>query len=217
MIRTHTQAIDEALTEISSRHREARSMLDIGCGDGRRTLLFADDKRELVGVDREDWLAAEARQRIRFQRADFMEAPLPFADASFPLVFCFDVIEHLRDPSPLLREARRVLTPAGTFVLGTPNRHRILGFLLLALGLRRFPYAPDPAHVGSPYSMHETEYTVGQLTRLAGRFGLLAEGTHLLFYGKSGGKGLARCLNLPFAHNIILELGKTHPQDRRQA
>jgi SAM-dependent methyltransferase len=48
-------------------------------------------------------------------------APLPYADARFDAVISMDVVEHLRDPRPWLREALRVLKPGGVLFLTTPN------------------------------------------------------------------------------------------------
>jgi SAM-dependent methyltransferase len=55
--------------------------------------------------------------------ADVLEpgAPLPYADASFDLVVAMEVIEHLAEPLPWLRELVRVLRPGGELLLTTPN------------------------------------------------------------------------------------------------
>ena len=47
--------------------------------------------------------------------------PLPFGDASFDLVTCTEVIEHLEHYRQTLREIYRVLKPAGRLVVTTPN------------------------------------------------------------------------------------------------
>jgi SAM-dependent methyltransferase len=45
---------------------------------------------------------------------------LPFRDESFQLVGAFDLIEHLREPQTLLREAYRVLQPGGYLIVTVP-------------------------------------------------------------------------------------------------
>jgi 2-polyprenyl-3-methyl-5-hydroxy-6-metoxy-1,4-benzoquinol methylase len=51
--------------------------------------------------------------------AETME--LPFQEASFDVVLCGDLIEHLRDPGAFLERMRPVLRPTGRLVLTTPN------------------------------------------------------------------------------------------------
>jgi 2-polyprenyl-3-methyl-5-hydroxy-6-metoxy-1,4-benzoquinol methylase len=45
----------------------------------------------------------------------------PFEDESFDLVTSIEVIEHLRNPHAMIREAFRVLRVGGVFLVGTPN------------------------------------------------------------------------------------------------
>lgn len=47
-------------------------------------------------------------------------AKLPFADGSFDLVTCLDVVEHLDDDTAALREMRRVLRPGGHLLVTVP-------------------------------------------------------------------------------------------------
>jgi SAM-dependent methyltransferase len=47
--------------------------------------------------------------------------PLPYPDARFDLVVAMDVIEHLPEPLPWLRELVRVTRPGGHLFLTTPN------------------------------------------------------------------------------------------------
>ena len=53
---------------------------------------------------------------------------MPFADSSFEVALCIEVLEHAEDPELLLREAARCLTDDGTLILTVPfsaRRHHI--------------------------------------------------------------------------------------------
>lgn len=54
---------------------------------------------------------------------------LPFADNSFDVVFYHHVIEHVSDPAASLEEIWRILAPGGLIYVGTPNRHRAIGYV----------------------------------------------------------------------------------------
>lgn len=47
---------------------------------------------------------------------------LPFADAQFDVVVCWDVLEHVQNPTAVLREIHRILTPHGRVLLTAINR-----------------------------------------------------------------------------------------------
>jgi ubiquinone/menaquinone biosynthesis C-methylase UbiE len=53
---------------------------------------------------------------------------LPFPDASFDLVTCNMVVEHLQTPLTIFREMSRVLAPGGTLMVHTPNTRNYLVF-----------------------------------------------------------------------------------------
>jgi SAM-dependent methyltransferase len=50
-----------------------------------------------------------------------LNQPLPFKDESFDLAISISVIEYLFDPIAFVKEANRILTPGGTFILHTMN------------------------------------------------------------------------------------------------
>jgi SAM-dependent methyltransferase len=47
--------------------------------------------------------------------------PLPYPDGTFDLVVSMDVVEHVSEPLPWLRELVRVVRPGGSLFLTTPN------------------------------------------------------------------------------------------------
>lgn len=109
------------------------AVLDLGCGTGG--LLVAAGRRAgaVVGVDIAARWLVQARQRLA--EADLANVllacacaeHLPFGDGSFDVVVASDVLEHCQDQARLLREARRVLRPAGVLLLVTQNRWSACG------------------------------------------------------------------------------------------
>ena len=90
-------------------------VLDIGCG--RQPLLgFLPNGCQYIGLDYPDTGAwYEAKPTVH---AD--AARLPFADQTFDVVVCLEVLEHLPRPVEALREACRVLKPEGRVIISTP-------------------------------------------------------------------------------------------------
>lgn len=95
--------------------------LDVGAGRGIATFALASDgwtvtalepdPSEVVGAGAIRALAQEARLRIEV--AQTWGEELPFAAASFSLVYCRQVLHHARDLGQLCREIARVLRPGG--------------------------------------------------------------------------------------------------------
>lgn len=102
-------------------------VLDLGCGLGGITQGLAE--RVLPGrvtaIDRDPQIIAQASRlaegreltNARFTTAEADR--LPFAEASFDLVFAHAVFEHLDRPLAVLAEIRRVLRPGGTIALAS--------------------------------------------------------------------------------------------------
>ena len=104
--------------------RPGAAVLDAGAGPGTWILdRYARQLRLTVGADAgfpADYLApvnAQTRKELPVL-ADL--ARLPFAAASFDVVVCYNVIEHLSDPSAVFREFARLLAPGGAVLFKTP-------------------------------------------------------------------------------------------------
>ena len=82
----------------------ARSILDVGCGDGMIDVIVREKRPEIsiVGVD----VLVRPAPHIHVTKFDGVH--LPFEDNSFDTVMFVDVLHHTNDPSVLLREASRV-------------------------------------------------------------------------------------------------------------
>lgn len=104
-------------------------LVDVGCGNGAQTLLFAGHFDRVTGVDIhrgfvDAFQAEAARQGLapRVQAVANPEGPLPLPDACADCVTCFTVLEHVTDEMATLAELHRILKPEGRLILTVPNR-----------------------------------------------------------------------------------------------
>lgn len=108
------------------------NILDVGCGNGRDLEVIAATGASVFGVDSSGRMIDSAKERLHsFKNVSIQEAGaerLPFTDESFDKVLLSEVIEHVNDPSLVLREIHRILVPLGILVLSTPNRRSWYGF-----------------------------------------------------------------------------------------
>lgn len=112
-----SNAVTELQAVIDLGH-DARSVLDLGCGDGRSADLFrrvAPDC-EWIGVDIEESPEVGARVRDDVTFVTYDGENLPFDSDTFDLVYSYQVMEHVRHPERVLKEVKRVLRPGGLFV-----------------------------------------------------------------------------------------------------
>jgi SAM-dependent methyltransferase len=112
-----TQALaDDWIPAISS-----GTVLDLGCGAGDSVDQFRDVNPAVhwVGVDVERSPEVASRRRTDAEFVTFDGVHLPFDDGSFDAVYCKQVLEHVREPAPLLAEVARVLRPDGAFAGST--------------------------------------------------------------------------------------------------
>jgi 2-polyprenyl-6-hydroxyphenyl methylase/3-demethylubiquinone-9 3-methyltransferase len=102
-------------------------VLDLGCGGGLLAEEFARLGCAVMGVDpSEESLDAArahaARQGLAIGYQCARGEALPFADQSFDIVYCCDVLEHVTDLRQVIAETSRVLRPGGTYFYDTINR-----------------------------------------------------------------------------------------------
>jgi len=114
--------IDECIGEYLDNGRLG-NVLDVGCGGGTLLRLFGHRVRRVVGVDTSRRMRLLARSRLHHaglanctvRKGSLTK--LPFDDDSFDLVILDEVLGGFNDILSGLREAHRVLHPAGQLLI----------------------------------------------------------------------------------------------------
>jgi ubiquinone/menaquinone biosynthesis C-methylase UbiE len=131
----------------AARLARRRRVLDVGCGAGYGSSELSRDAASVIGFDLSPEAVALACSSYTAPNLQYLVASatsIPFADASFDLITCFEVIEHISDWRLLLDEARRLLAPGGQFIVSSPNKSY---------------YAESREDIGpNPFHVHEFEY-----------------------------------------------------------
>lgn len=151
--RANRRAYDHPVVRAFAKHRlgcirnvlgswKPRSVLDVGCGDGFGMWHMQGLVSRVRGCDRSRRMLNE--NPIETQQLVQANAyALPFMDASFDLVYCWELLHHVSKPQQVVAEMSRVssrgvllcepncLNPAmALFGIVTPHER----------GLLRFPY-----------------------------------------------------------------------------
>jgi 2-polyprenyl-3-methyl-5-hydroxy-6-metoxy-1,4-benzoquinol methylase len=99
-----------------------KRVLDVGSSSGYLAKPLRERGNTIVGLELDATAAREAErycERVLVGDVETME--LPLEPASFDVVLCGDLIEHLRTPGAALARLRPFLKPGGRLVVSTPN------------------------------------------------------------------------------------------------
>lgn len=115
--------------EIKKNNLNNPIILEVGCGAGHVLKEIQNEVKtnNLIGLDPlEDWLSI-ARKKVGSEVnliKGFAE-DLPFKDNSMDIVVCTEVIEHIIDPTVVLKELKRVVKSDGPIIVSIPNEKLI--------------------------------------------------------------------------------------------
>jgi 2-polyprenyl-3-methyl-5-hydroxy-6-metoxy-1,4-benzoquinol methylase len=140
-------------------------VLELGTGPGTVTRILHDKGCKVTGVEMEPETLATCAPFCERTLLANLEDPLwwePLGNEKFDVVICADVLEHLRDPRPLLEKLPSFLNEGGCALMSLPNASHLTIVASLLGG--RFPYQKN---------------------------GLL-DNTHLKFYGRDDLDALLR-------------------------
>lgn len=118
-------------------------ILDLGSGGGYLAESFAEVGATVIGIDQalNSVSVAAAHAGLENLAVGYSVGTgewLPFADATFDVIACCDVFEHLYDLYAVLYESSRVLKPGGIYFYDTINR-TLQSWLVMVQLAQEFP------------------------------------------------------------------------------
>ncbi len=119
------RGIHRAVTHLTG-NAGAPRWLDYGCGNGGLVRYLRKASVDAVGYDEGAIVDVARAKGIPILHKDELEA----AVGSFSVVTLIEVIEHIPDPVPFLRNVRRFLKPGGLLFLTTGNSSPYRGDIL---------------------------------------------------------------------------------------
>lgn len=115
--------INTILSSRTSGELNEMTLLDVGCGNGFFTFYF-EPIYNTYGLDYSEFMLATNPCTKKICAS---ATHLPFAENSFDIVFCSNLLHHLEEPIDAVREMRRVSRKY--VILSEPNRNNALMFM----------------------------------------------------------------------------------------
>ncbi len=157
-----------------------RSLLDLACGDGMMTEMFAKHFDRVVGVDASCKHLADAITRV--PQAEFHECLIEELelDETFDSIFLLDIMEHVIDPVSVLRKSASFLNDDGIMIAHVPNAHAVNRKIAVLMGTLEACEELSPFDI--EIAGHRRYYTLGTLKEDFEKAGLRVVKTGGIFY-----------------------------------
>lgn len=104
---------------IEMNYKERICICDLGCGNGELLLNLDNDKYDLYGVDLSDKRVLRLVNHGINAVSSRVEK-IPFNDRTMDVISCLECLEHVFDPTIVLKEIVRVLKPGGRLLISVP-------------------------------------------------------------------------------------------------
>ena len=102
--------------------KKGNKLLEIGCGRCEMLNSFGKLGLDISAVDISERVKNYVPKNIsRLEILDITKEKLPFDDNGFDIIFTKSVIEHIHDPTHLMKEIYRILKPGGIIIVLTPD------------------------------------------------------------------------------------------------
>ncbi len=145
--------VRQDLLGMIDRSRSCEAVLDVGCSRGATSAelrrIYGGSIKRIVGIELDKDAAQAAREDAGFDQvycedAEAALAKLVAQNETFDVVFCGDVLEHLKDPWQALQDIRALCSEQAQVIISLPNVGHYS--TIVALLTQRWPYESRGIH-----------------------------------------------------------------------
>jgi len=130
---------------------QPKNLLDVGCGDGIRTLRLSDyfsiDRKNLYGLDYDQNLLDMCKLHFESSRINLEIDRIPFEDEMLDLVICNQALEHLKNYNNVIDHIIRVTKMGGYIVIGIPNLTHLINRIYSLFGRQPMCIDINSSHI----------------------------------------------------------------------
>jgi ubiquinone/menaquinone biosynthesis C-methylase UbiE len=116
-----TRDLDQKVTRESLSGQHFKSILELGCGTGKNTMLLVQIGEQVHALDFSAGMIEKAKEKVKAENVRFVMADLTkhwyCEDHAYDLITCSLVLEHIADLLHIFSEAARTLQPKGKFFI----------------------------------------------------------------------------------------------------
>lgn len=112
-----TRDLDQVVTRETLMGLRCKSVVEIGCGTGKNTLLLSQIAEKVYAIDFSAYMIEKAKEKVSSANVTFVTGDVTkqwtCSNDSADLITCNLVLEHIEDLSFIFSEAFRVLVKGG--------------------------------------------------------------------------------------------------------
>jgi SAM-dependent methyltransferase len=140
---SHSAFVRNKFEQVSKLVFPNAKILDLGCGNGE-IVRFLNSPNYFCADGQKELVDSLIKNKIKAKLIDFNKDEFPFKKEKFDFILMLDILEHVVNPSKLLKDAKRQLNEKGKLIVTLPNDYHFLNKLRFIFNkhLTENPFAP---------------------------------------------------------------------------
>lgn len=123
-----------------------KKILDIGTGTGEYLFNFKELKANCTGIDQVKNFKNKNSKNYKLINIDIFKYLKTVPKGHFDVIFCFEVIEHIKKKDIFFKLVKNALKKKGLFFLSTINRNYLSKILLINVAENFLKIVPKKTH-----------------------------------------------------------------------